>query len=58
MARAWKILLIEKDNPNWVDLYPEIAGIDGQASGILGRPVKPGDDSFSCGCSNVLPTVA
>ncbi|WP_426439116.1 GIY-YIG nuclease family protein [Bradyrhizobium genosp. P] len=24
--RAWKISLIEKDNPDWVDLYPEIAG--------------------------------
>jgi putative endonuclease len=24
--RAWKIALIEKDNPNWIDLYPEIAG--------------------------------
>jgi putative endonuclease len=23
--RAWKIALIEKDNPNWIDLYPEIA---------------------------------
>ena len=23
--RAWKISLIEKDNPNWNDLYPEIA---------------------------------
>jgi putative endonuclease len=24
--RAWKISLIEKDNPDWNDLYPEIAG--------------------------------
>jgi putative endonuclease len=24
--RAWKIALIEKDNPNWNDLYPEISG--------------------------------
>ncbi|QOZ37192.1 GIY-YIG nuclease family protein [Bradyrhizobium sp. CCBAU 53421] len=24
--RAWKISLIEKDNPDWIDLYPEIAG--------------------------------
>jgi putative endonuclease len=23
--RAWKISLIEKQNPNWIDLYPEIA---------------------------------
>src|SRR3984893_559721 len=25
-TRAWKMALIEKDNPNWIDLYPEIAG--------------------------------
>ena len=25
--RAWKIRLIEESNPNWDDLYPEIAGI-------------------------------
>jgi putative endonuclease len=24
--RAWKIELIEKDNPSWKDLYPEICG--------------------------------
>lgn len=24
--RDWKIALIEKDNPDWNDLYPEIAG--------------------------------
>jgi putative endonuclease len=24
--RAWKIRLIEEKNPNWVDLYPAIAG--------------------------------
>jgi putative endonuclease len=24
--RAWKVSLIEKDNPNWIDLYPQIAG--------------------------------
>ena len=23
--RAWKISLIEKDDPDWIDLYPEIA---------------------------------
>ena len=27
--RAWKVSLIEKDNPNWIDLYPEIVGGDG-----------------------------
>ena len=25
-TRAWKIALIEKDNPDWIDLYPEIVG--------------------------------
>jgi putative endonuclease len=25
--RAWKVPLIEEQNPNWDDLYPEIAGI-------------------------------
>jgi putative endonuclease len=24
--RAWKISQIEKQNPDWIDLYPEIAG--------------------------------
>ena len=24
-TRAWKVALIEKDNPDWIDLYPEIA---------------------------------
>ena len=24
--RAWKIHLIEKNNPDWIDLYPSIAG--------------------------------
>jgi len=24
--RAWKVRLIEEHNPNWNDLYPEIAG--------------------------------
>ena len=23
--RAWKVQLIEEKNPNWIDLYPEIA---------------------------------
>jgi putative endonuclease len=27
--RDWKISLIEKDNPNWIDLYPQIAGGSG-----------------------------
>ena len=24
--RAWKIELIQKENPDWTDLYPQIAG--------------------------------
>ena len=24
--RAWKVELIEKNNPDWVDLFPAIAG--------------------------------
>jgi putative endonuclease len=28
--RAWKIALIEKENPNWIDLYPQIAGGESQ----------------------------
>ncbi len=24
--RAWKVALIEETNPNWVDLFPGIAG--------------------------------
>jgi putative endonuclease len=26
-TRAWKIALIEKENPDWNDLYPAIAGV-------------------------------
>jgi len=24
--RDWKIALIEKDNPHWIDLYPQLSG--------------------------------
>jgi len=27
--RAWKIQLIEENNPNWIDLYPAVAGTPG-----------------------------
>jgi len=41
-SRAWKISLIEKDNPDWIDLYPEIAGatdgpLDTGSPGQAGR---------------------
>jgi|SRR6218665_1211399 putative endonuclease len=26
-TREWKIALIEKDNPNWDDLYPQLLGL-------------------------------
>ncbi len=31
--RKWKIALIEKNNPEWNDLYTEITGSRGQAAG-------------------------
>ena len=31
--RQWKLMLIEKDNPSWLDLYPKITGSCGQAAG-------------------------
>ncbi len=30
--RQWKINLIEKDNPEWKDLYNEILGVDSETS--------------------------
>jgi len=38
MHRIWKLALVEGENPNWRDLYPEITGsghsdASGQASG-------------------------
>jgi putative endonuclease len=26
-TRAWKINLIERTNPNWIDLYPTLPGV-------------------------------
>ena len=31
--RGWKISLIEKDNPDWKDLYEDLFGSFGQAEG-------------------------
>ena len=47
--RAWKINLIERENPHWIDLYPSLPGvwppsIKG-ASGWLDRGDKPRDDT-------------
>ena len=38
--RAWKINLIERDNPRWDDLYP---GLFGPVT-TMGRRDEPGDD--------------
>jgi len=32
-VRRWKINLIERDNPHWVDLYPSLRALPGNASG-------------------------
>jgi putative endonuclease len=41
--RAWKINLIERENPNWIDLYPSLPGVHRQS--ILGerRLLDPGN---------------
>ena len=46
--RRWKINLIERENPNWVDLYPALLALPGNridgASGRMGPRDKPADD--------------
>ena len=45
--REWKINLIERENPNWEDLYPGLVGMNRQtlpAWVTIGRRDKPGDD--------------
>jgi putative endonuclease len=46
--RAWKIALIERDNPRWADLYPGLLALPGNASegtsGEMGPRAKPEDD--------------
>ena len=37
--RAWKVQLIERSNPNWVDLFPAISD-----TVITGSPAFAGDD--------------
>ena len=50
-SRAWKIQLIEEKNRTGLIFIQRLAASDGRlrfhfdGSGILGRPVKPGDDS-------------
>src|SRR3981081_589038 len=39
-TRAWKIALIEKDNPDWNDLYPGIAGGRRQVSVLTEKSLE------------------
>ncbi|MGH1417643.1 MAG: GIY-YIG nuclease family protein [Hyphomicrobiaceae bacterium] len=41
--RKWKIRLIELDNPNWCDLYPELRALPGNADDGLRRGMDPRD---------------
>ena len=47
--RQWKINLIERENPNWVDLFPVLLALPENnsfgASGKLGHRGKPDDDT-------------
>jgi putative endonuclease len=47
--RAWKVNLIERENPHWNDLYPSLPGVRPPsikgASRWLDRGDKPRDDS-------------
>ena len=45
--REWKINLIERENPDWDDLYPRLIGMHRTQLAppvIMGRPDKPGAD--------------
>lgn len=48
-VRQWKINLIERDNPHWRDLYPELLALPGNriacASGEMGPRDKREDDN-------------
>ena len=47
-VRQWKINLIERENPHWVDLYPALLALPGnrvdRASGDMGPRDKREDD--------------
>ena len=47
--RQWKINLIERDNPDWLDLYPVLLALPenrhAATSGEMGPRDKPEDDS-------------
>ncbi len=48
-VRQWKINLIERDNPQWADLYPALLALPGnrgvETRGWMGHRDKPDDDS-------------
>jgi putative endonuclease len=50
-VRQWKINLIERANPHWVDLYGSLLGAhaasDSPVRGAMGRRDKPDDDTSS-----------
>jgi len=47
-VRQWKINLIERDNPQWADLYPALLALPGnrivETRGEMGHRDKPDDD--------------
>ncbi len=41
--RAWKVNLIERENPHWDDLYPSLPGVRPPSIRGVRRSVGPGD---------------
>jgi len=44
-VRAWKINLIERTNPHWVDLYPTLPGVAPVPQLVPGRGLDPRNKS-------------
>lgn len=44
-VRAWKINLIERTNPHWVDLYPTLPGVAPVPQLVAGRTLGPRNKS-------------
>ncbi|MEQ1712445.1 MAG: GIY-YIG nuclease family protein, partial [Hyphomicrobium sp.] len=42
-VRDWKINLIERENPRWVDLYPQLLALRGGRIDPAGIPMDPRD---------------
>ena len=45
--RDWKIALIERDNPHWVDLFPALARLEGVQIELQKKPVIPAKQRVS-----------